>query len=524
MPVPPAPPRPRLPASGPERERLRATGQFWTPAWVAEAMATYVLAAGATRAFDPAVGDGAFFRALRAVARGRALDLAGREVDPAVLAAAEAAGVPRADLAAVELKDFVLDPPGPLEAVVANPPYLRHHRIPPGVKHDLGAFGRSVLGRSLDARTGLHVFFLLRTLTLLVEGGRLAFIVPADTVEGLGSGPLWAWVSVRFALDAVVTFAPEATPFPGVDTNAVVLLVRRASPARTVRWARCMRAGTPDLGAWIRAGFRDAGGDLDVHERDLEEALATGLSRPPPTAPPTRYVLGDYARVVRGIATGDNAFFFLTRAGARALGIPEAYLRPAIGRTRDLPGERKAVTAGTLDALDAAGRPTLLLSLDGRPVEALPPPVRAWLEEGVRRGVPERPLVAATRRPWYRMEVREPPPLLFAYLGRRHARFVRNEAGVVPLTGFLCVYPHASDPASLGALWRVLAHPATEANLARVGKSYGKGAIKVEPRALERLPLPDAVVEVAGLPAPVPPAPGPRARRTARRRILPRTG
>jgi hypothetical protein len=32
-----------------------------------------------------------------------------------------------------------------------------------------------------------------------------------------------------------------------------------------------------------------------------------------------------------------------------------------------------------------------------------------------------------------------------------------------------------------------------------VGKSYGDGAIKVEPRALERLPLPTRVVRAAGL-------------------------
>jgi hypothetical protein len=34
-------------------------------------------------------------------------------------------------------------------------------------------------------------------------------------------------------------------------------------------------------------------------------------------------------------------------------------------------------------------------------------------------------------------------------------------------------------------LWQLLQHPETVKNLVRVGKSYGSGAIKVEPRALE---------------------------------------
>jgi hypothetical protein len=97
------------------------------------------------------------------------------------------------------------------------------------------------------------------------------------------------------------------------------------------------------------------------------------------------------------------------------------------------------------------------------------------------------------------MEVRAAPPFLFAYLGRRNARFIRNTAGVLPLTGFLCVYPLQNDPVLLEKLWRVLNHPDTIANLALVGKSYGAGAIKVEPRALEQLPLPASALAAAGL-------------------------
>ena len=103
------------------------------------------------------------------------------------------------------------------------------------------------------------------------------------------------------------------------------------------------------------------------------------------------------------------------------------------------------------------------------------------------------------------MEFRTPPPLLFSYLGRRNTRFIRNLAGVVPLTCLLCVYPHRTDQPSVDALWQVLRHRDTIANLALVGKSYGGGAIKVEPRALERLPIPSSVLaemEAAGVARP----------------------
>ena len=54
-------------------------------------------------------------------------------------------------------------------------------------------------------------------------------------------------------------------------------------------------------------------------------------------------------------------------------------------------------------------------------------------------------------------------------------------------------------PGNTDQLWQVLKHPDTAGNLRRVGKSYGSGAIKVEPRALERLPIPAHVLAEAGL-------------------------
>lgn len=78
-------------------------------------------------------------------------------------------------------------------------------------------------------------------------------------------------------------------------------------------------------------------------------------------------------------------------------------------------------------------------------------------------------------------------------------RFIRNLAGALPLTGFICLYPRQRDAAFIDGLWRVLQHPQTLENLALVGKSYGDGAIKVEPRALERLRLPPEALAQAGL-------------------------
>lgn len=490
-----------LPSAGPARELLREKGQFWTPDWIADVMVAYVLQDEATDLFDPAVGAGAFFRSGRRVAAclNRQLTVRGMELDANALEEAARYGLSADDVRDVEVRDFLLHPPTTaLRAIVANPPYIRHHRISREVKATLRAFATQLLGAPLDGRAGLHVYFFLRALQLLEQNGRLAFIMPADTCEGTFAPRLWQWVTTHFQLEHVIAFTPDATPFPTVDTNALVFMIKNAPPTDDFLWTLCARPGTNDLTRWALSHFTEYPDPhvATVQKRSLAEALQTGLSRPQSVDTASGVVLADLANVMRGIATGANEFFLMTRARAEELGIPEDYLLPAIGRTRDVDGAE--ITADRLDALERAGRPTQLLSLKRQPLETLPTALRSYLQQGEQLGLPQRALIAQ-RRPWYKMETREAPPFLFAYLGRRNARFIRNTAGVMPLTGFLCVYPRRREAPFVEQLWRILQHPQTIANLSRVGKSYGAGAIKVEPRSLDLLPIPVDALESSGI-------------------------
>lgn len=491
----------RLPSSWEARELLREKGQFWTPDWIAEPMTEYVLADKGGLLFDPAVGTGAFFRAAKVIAseKGLAVSFAGMEIDPTTLSQALEHGLEQDDISSVRIGDFVLQPPqAKFHAIVGNPPYIRHHRLDPEKKTQLRQLAIQIIGRQLDGRAGLHVYFLVRALSLLEENGRLAFIMPADTCEGKFASSLWDWITTNFALDAVITFSPEATPFPNVDTNPLIFFIRKAPPKPQFLWIKCYRSATDSLKSWVRSGCKNVSEqDLLVVVRDLKEGLSTGLSREPFPNHSTKYVLGDFVKVMRGIATGANDFFFMTVEKARELEIPQEYLIRAVGRTRDIPGSE--ITLETIEMLQRKGRPTLLLSLSGGNVEAFPDSIKRYLKEGEQLGLPKRPLIAQ-RKPWYKMELRVPPPFLFAYLGRRNSRFIRNTAKVVPLTSFLCVYSQHSGEEYLEQIWRILSHSDTTANLSKIGKSYGDGAIKVEPRLLEKLPIPDHFIQQCDFP------------------------
>lgn len=491
----------KVPTDWHSREALREKGQFWTPDWIAETMVEYALAGRSAQLFDPAVGAGAFFRAAKEVAQEKGIEIAlsGMDIDAGALAQSREYGLSAKDVSEVRIGDFIFSPPdNKLPAIVANPPYIRHHRLSADTKEKLRRIGAEITGQTFDGRAGLHIYFLIRALQSLEENGRLSFIMPADTCEGVFASPLWRWITQKYHLEVVITFDPQASPFPRVDTNPVVFMIRNAKPETEFHWVRCHEFGTTQLRRWIASGYlAETTNAFSVIQRNLDEGVATGLSRMPVESKAIGPSLGNFAKVLRGVATGANDFFFLTDDQVCKLRLPSDYLLPAIGRTRD--AIESEITKETIETLKSQGRPTWLLALDGKPLKDFPAAVRRYIEYGASLGLPEKPLISQ-RRPWYKMESRVAPPFLFAYLGRRNSRFIRNHAGVIPLTSFLCVYPRQNDKDFVERLWEVLNDPATIANLPLIGKSYGAGAVKVEPRGLERLPLAEHLVEKLGLP------------------------
>ena len=490
-----------LPSSGLARETLRQKGQFWTPEWVAEAMVRYVLLDKSPILFDPAIGEGIFHLTAKKLSYeiGYTPKLIGYELDREILEQASKNGLSPNDLADIKISDFVFDPPKQkLSAIVANPPYIRHHRLSKDKKVLLKEFCQNFINYHLDGRAGFHVYFFLRALESLAENGRLAFIMPADVCEGIFARKLWQWITDNFCLECVVTFTADATPFPNVDINPLIFLVKKSAPQTNFLWVKCKKSWTDDLKRFVASGLKQKSDSLAVYCRTIKEGVKTGLSRSHENKP-EGIELSKFARVMRGIATGANEFFFLTKQQAKEKNIPAEFLQTAVGRTRDVYSE--SVTSKLIEELDKKGRPTLLFSPDGRKLEDFPLDVKKYLSEGEELGLPKKSLISQ-RKPWYRMEKRVPPTFLFAYLGRRNIRFIKNSINVLPLTGFLCVYSLSNESNFIESLWNALNHPDTLSNLNLVGKSYGSDAVKVEPRSLEQLIIPNHIIEKFGLPKP----------------------
>jgi len=95
--------------------------------------------------------------------------------------------------------------------------------------------------------------------------------------------------------------------------------------------------------------------------------------------------------------------------------------------------------------------------------------------------------IARHRRPWWRVGLAAPAPIIASYMARRPPAFVRNLAGVRHLNIAHGLYPREPLPGEV--LDRLAAHLSRSVALGQ-GRTYAGGLTKFEPGEMERLPVP----------------------------------
>ncbi len=457
----------------------RQDGAFYTPSELVSTMVDWALSRGPDRVVDAGCGSGRFVAA--AVRRDRARHVVAVDADPlatlmtrAALAALDArsAQVCQADYTRLELPRIA-----GRTAFVGNPPYVRHHDLSPSTK--AWATGTAErLGLRISGLAGLHALFYLATAAHAAPGDIGCFVTSAEWLDvGYGS------VLRQLLLDGLGAHSlqlidPTAMPFESTQTTALVscfIVGSRPSQisARKVHTladlARLEDGLSVPREAWL------------ANERWSALFEEQGRSPHPDDAAPTR--LSVFARVHRGLVTGANDFFVLTRAHAQALGVAP-WCVPAITDAREI--------------LDAGGvvrdlpERKLLLRIPRDVDRRNHPDLDRYLRVGeMPRG--DKPAVADTyicshRRPWWYVGAQQAAPIVASYMARRGPAFALNPDGLALINISHGLYPVAAmDAGQLQRLCQALNAGST--SFRGSGRTYQGGLEKFEPREMEALPV-----------------------------------
>jgi hypothetical protein len=112
--------------------------------------------------------------------------------------------------------------------------------------------------------------------------------------------------------------------------------------------------------------------------------------------------------------------------------------------------------------------------------------VSAFIARAARAGAADS-YIARHRRPWWRVGLTAPAPIIASYMARRPPAFVRNVAGARHLNIAHGLYPR--EPLPGAALDRLAAYLRSSVALGQ-GRTYAGGLTKFEPGEMERLTVP----------------------------------
>lgn len=459
------------------RERRYEIGQFFTPAPIAELMADAVREIDPETVLDPGVGGGVLLRAI-----GAGPKLFGLDIDAAAVELAAASMPGEHEILAGDFLDAERWPLSEVsfDAVIANPPYVRHHNL--SARHKLLARHYSErFGSKVSSLSSSYVYFFLEALLRCNAGGRLVFVTPTEFLDVRYGQAVKEALLSRCEIDEIIVLEMDELAFEGVlTTSAITIATKRESPSQRFRLVEGRLNGSIEKSREVELAAKTAPAALP-----WTPLLPSRAERIAPLLAGRTARLGDYCRVRRGIATGDNSFFAMTRAEVEHWGIEERFLVPAVLGSKDLPHE------GPLDAdfhasrMAEGARGLLLFCHD--PIEALRGTnVLRYIAHGLEMGLHER-FNCRTRRPWYGVEPVPPADFFTTYMSRNRARIVRNLAGARCMTSLLNVW--AQPGVSPDALRPSLEDSGNAQLLRAFGRTYGGGLGKIEPGDLIALPI-----------------------------------
>jgi adenine-specific DNA-methyltransferase len=461
-----------------DRRRL---GQTLTPAPVVASMIGWAArqagGAGPEQVVDPGTGSARFL--LAAGRRWPRARLIGIETDPlaALVARANLAAAGLAPRATVILGDYrsARIPPAVGRTVyLGNPPYVRHHQIPAGWKRWLAQAARE-RGLRASGLAGLHVHFFLATARHAVPGDLGVFITAAEWLDVNYGCLVRSLLLGELGGQSVHLLEPGTQVFPDATVTSAISCFRPGSKPGPMRLR--LTATPAELGE-LGGGRPISRAALSASGRWGPLLRGAAPARRPGRAPAGHVELGEICRVHRGQVTGANQVW--VRESGQA-DVPPRFRFPAVTRARELFGAA-GVPPEAASLKVVIDLPAELDELPG-PERAL---VSAFIARAARAGAADS-YVARHRRPWWRVGLTAPAPIIASYMARRPPAFVRNVAGVRHLNIAHGLYPR--ELLTGAVLDRLAAYLRSSVALGQ-GRTYAGGLTKFEPGEMERLTVP----------------------------------
>lgn len=473
-------------------EERRKIGAFYTPEPLSQILSDWAIRSPLDFILEPSFGGCGFLQC----AQGRLVELGcveprkqiyGCDIDPVAFDYLADVFQAPVDLSRFSPTDFLEVSPGgewpeTFSVVLANPPYIPYQ--------ELGTERRQVLSSTkwlidgVAGRASLWAYFLTHALSFLAKDGRMAWVLPGAFLQADYAKPIRTFLADAFSRVAAIVIRERIFLDVGADEETVILLADgyQASPSghielgqvETLDALRQLMADWDD-GKWAgkKSNLRPAALNLSEGESDI----LTRMERFPDCRS-----LGDVASVQIGLVTGANEFFVLGHDGLGDAGLREEDCTPILAKFIAAPGVSFSLT-DHLSFLAGGGRGYLVDS-DGQCGNDR---IQAYLETFPL----ERRTETSTfkkRKIWSKPDDGRVPDAFFPVMHHWGPRLVLNPYGFTNTNTIHRVYfSEAVDDVSRKLIAISLLTSFSQLSAELVGRRYGSGVLKHEPREAEKI-------------------------------------
>lgn len=470
----------------------KARGAFFTPRPVARFVAEWAVTSPTDAVLEPSCGEAIFLHEVGAT--GHTGQLVGVELHQA--SARESEQTLRAEGvdATIHSGDFFgHEPDGSYDAVIGNPPYVRYQDF----SGEARARSRRAALRAGVSLTGLAsswAAFTVHSALFLRPGGRLGLVLPAELLTVNYASDVRRFLMQHFTSVGLVMFVDRV--FPGVLEEVVLLLAEGFDPNGENGTDHCDVYQVQDVAALQKFTVPTQWVPPTPSAKWTASVIPGAALRTYAdiTNGPGFDVLESWGDTTLGMVTGNNKYFCMSPARAAALGLDATELVPL-----SPPGSRHLRSLTFSKSMHAklgeSGSSTLLFRPGSTPSAA----AERYLAAGEEMGV-DLAYKCRVRAPWWRVPEVRSADLLLTYMNSDTARLCTNRAAVHHINSVHGVFLRPGlrrlgmDLLPLASLNSV-----TLLGAETVGRAYGGGMLKMEPREADQWPLPSpALLQAKG--------------------------
>lgn len=479
-------------------ESRRRFGQFATPYELAQEIISYGLKLQAEKEIsflEPAIGTGAFYSALLSeyTKQSKSIKSAtGIELDNDFFAAArklwEDTGI---NLVNSDFTDTVCFEK--INFLISNPPYVRHHYIDREQKAKLSAMAKKETGLSLSGLAGLYCYFVLCAHKWLAPNAICGWLIPSGFMDVNYGSILKEYLLNNVHLLRIHRYNPKNCKFDDALVSSCVVWFRNETISENyeVEFSYGGTHENPEVSGNIdRTTLEKQRKWTHFPEKINADRQVERVDTP---------TLGDYFTIKRGLATGDNSFFILSKEQIDELGLNMEFFTPILPSPRHLKCNEVFSDQDGYPCLDTQYF-LLNCNLPEDELKEYYPSIWSYLNAG--KDTTAKKYLCKNRKVWYYQEDRTAAPFLCSYMGRGkngHSapfRFILNHTNAIATNSYLMLYPKdilrkalTQSPDTLHRVWEMLTS-ITANDLECEGRVYGGGLTKIEPSELSYVKCP----------------------------------